>query len=239
MSRTAAATADPAIAALLDGVEKLSSEQYKTLLAHVLALGMHLNDFNYPPNQWPPPSLARVYINSFLANFRHLVSGRCVEFYPPVYRSFLTQSGNVTQYDVWNVASAPDVTIVADLQNATTVSDASFDVIVCTHVLSAIPDPRAAIAELHRLLAPGGLLLVTVPTILQKYAPDPKDCWRFTRDSLSDLLHGFSNVELSTYGNAATVAGSPYYLMYNHFPVEFLSAHDPECPSIVAAAAWK
>lgn len=120
-----------------------------------------------------------------------------------------------------------------------TISDASSNVIVCTHVLSAIPDSRAAVAELHRLLPPGGLLLITMPPILQKYAPDPKDCWRFTRDSLSDPLHGFPNSELSIHSNSATLAGSSYYLMHNHFPVEFLSTHDHECPSIVAAAAWK
>ncbi|HRQ79928.1 MAG TPA: methyltransferase domain-containing protein [Azospirillaceae bacterium] len=239
MSRTAAAAADPDVAALLDGVEKLSADQYKTLLAHVLALGAKLNHFDYPPNLWPPPSPARVYINTFLAQYRHLTHGRCVEFYPPVYRHFLSQNGRVARYDVWSVTPSPGVSIVADLQNAEGVPDASFDVIVCTHVLSAIPDPRAATAELHRLLAPGGLLLVTAPTILQKYAPDPKDCWRFTRDSLADLLRDFSSVELSAYGNAATVAGSPYYLMHNHFPAETLAAHDPECPSIVAAAAWK
>lgn len=234
-----AAAVDPDVAALLGEVEKLSSEQYKTLLGHALALGARLNRFDYPSNQWPPPSPARVYINTFLASHRHLVRGRCVEFYPPVYRDFLSQGGAVTRYDVWNVAPGQGVSIVADLQNAESVPDASFDVIVCTHVLSAIPDPRAATAELRRLLAPGGLLLVTAPTILQKYAPDPKDCWRFTRDSLADLLRDFSRVELSAYGNAATVAGSPYYLMHNHFPVETLSAHDPDCPSIVAAAAWK
>ncbi len=38
--------------------------------------------------------------------------------------------------------------------------DASFDTVVCTLSLCAIPDDRAAVAEMTRVLRPGGLLLL-------------------------------------------------------------------------------
>jgi ubiquinone/menaquinone biosynthesis C-methylase UbiE len=38
--------------------------------------------------------------------------------------------------------------------------DASFDTVVCALALCSIPDPRAAIAEMTRVLAPGGTLLL-------------------------------------------------------------------------------
>ena len=38
--------------------------------------------------------------------------------------------------------------------------DASFDTVVCTLALCAIPDDRAAVAEMTRVLRPGGLLLL-------------------------------------------------------------------------------
>lgn len=38
--------------------------------------------------------------------------------------------------------------------------DQSFDAVVCTLALCAIPDQRAAVAEMHRVLRPGGLLLL-------------------------------------------------------------------------------
>ena len=38
--------------------------------------------------------------------------------------------------------------------------DASFDTVVCTFSLCAIPDYRGAVGEMHRVLRPGGLLLL-------------------------------------------------------------------------------
>ena len=39
----------------------------------------------------------------------------------------------------------------------------SFDAVVCSETLEHIPDDGAAVAEIRRVLAPGGLLFVTVP----------------------------------------------------------------------------
>jgi methyltransferase family protein len=41
--------------------------------------------------------------------------------------------------------------------------DSSFDLILCSHVLEHVPDDRAAMRELHRVLTDGGLALVLVP----------------------------------------------------------------------------
>ena len=41
--------------------------------------------------------------------------------------------------------------------------DGSFDLILCSHVLEHVPDDRAAMAELRRVLADGGLALVLTP----------------------------------------------------------------------------
>lgn len=49
-----------------------------------------------------------------------------------------------------------------DVQNLT-YADASFDLITHTEVLEHVPDDAAALAELHRVLRPGGLMLFTVP----------------------------------------------------------------------------
>jgi SAM-dependent methyltransferase len=51
---------------------------------------------------------------------------------------------------------------VSDI-TAIPVSDASFDVIICTEVLEHVPEPVRALAEMARILKPGGILLLTAP----------------------------------------------------------------------------
>lgn len=61
--------------------------------------------------------------------------------------------------------------IVSDI-TAIPVDDGSFDAVMCTEVLEHVPDPVATLKELHRVLKPGGLLLITAPfASLTHFAP--------------------------------------------------------------------
>ena len=59
--------------------------------------------------------------------------------------------------------------------------DDSVDWFLCFHVLEHIPDEAAAMSEIHRVLRPGGTLVIQVPvdeslaTTLEYGAPDPRD----------------------------------------------------------------
>jgi SAM-dependent methyltransferase len=213
---------------------------YKHLLGRLLGWGLRVNLFAFPEGYSPVPSPARRYIGQFLERYAGAIRGRCVEFAPPYYRALYGGRAEVTRYDVWDIEPRDGVSVVADLEAATRLADGSFDTIICTHVLCNVGRPWRAVAELHRLLAPGGVVLCTVPMVLQGHAPHPKDFWRFTTDALS-LLFGehFGRVETHYYGNAATASGSMQYLMTRHFNQGVLDLHDPRCPSVVACAAWK
>lgn len=67
--------------------------------------------------------------------------------------------------------------------------DGAFDAVVCTEVLEHVPRDRAAAAELARVTAPGGILLMSVPT-----PPAPLDPAHvregYTVPELSVLLDG-------------------------------------------------
>jgi SAM-dependent methyltransferase len=56
------------------------------------------------------------------------------------------------------IASHPNLSFVQGDARATGLPAASFDAVVIRHVLHAIPDAEAVLAEARRLLAPGGLL---------------------------------------------------------------------------------
>jgi len=59
-----------------------------------------------------------------------------------------------------------DVTTQQDITKMTFEND-EFSTVICSHVLEHIPDDRQALAELARILRPGGFLIVQVPLNLE------------------------------------------------------------------------
>ena len=71
-----------------------------------------------------------------------------------------------------------------------------FAVVFCTEVLEHTLQPFDAVRELHRILAPGGHLVLTTPFNFRIHGPLP-DCWRFTEHGLRALLGNFEIAELT------------------------------------------
>lgn len=92
--------------------------------------------------------------------------------------------------------------------------DGSYDAILCNAVLEHVPDPEAAMAEFHRLLAPGGVLVASVP-FLQPFHPTPYDFRRYTRTGLEQLGEkaGFHVLEMRAVHSLAQTLG---WLVWAH-----------------------
>jgi ubiquinone/menaquinone biosynthesis C-methylase UbiE len=60
----------------------------------------------------------------------------------------------------------PDVNHRVDLQKLP-FSDGVYDIVYASHVLEHVPDDLAAIAEIRRILAPGGIAILPVPIVCE------------------------------------------------------------------------
>ena len=119
-----------------------------------------------------------------------------------------------------------------DLQ-AIDLPDACVDVLVCAHVLEHVPDTGKALAELRRVVAPGGHLLLQVPVLQAATAPPETPefhgdhtpvFWRFGFDLTARLREaGFTTDLLCTAEFAAAAAdpegGNPWPMWAAEFDV--------------------
>jgi SAM-dependent methyltransferase len=88
----------------------------------------------------------------------------------------------------------PESDVVGDLREIPVEGD-SLDGVIITEVLEHCEDPFRAMAEVRRVLKPGGLLLVTSPFIWVWHGRDDyRDFWRFTREGWELLLKDFTEV---------------------------------------------
>jgi SAM-dependent methyltransferase len=180
----------------------------------------------------------RFYIEHFLNRHAAACQGVFLEFGDPQYRSFF-KSEQIERYDILDVQPGPTVTIVADLQDCPQIEDNTYDVIICTQVLEHVPNPFKAVAELHRILKPGGHLIVTVPAAYPYHAV-PRDYWRFTKDSLELLFNErFKDAQVTSYGNRLTAVAVYWYWMQDHLPRAALLKPDPANPTLLAVSARK
>jgi len=148
----------------------------------------------------------RYYIERFLANHAEDIQGRVLEIGDDSYtRQF--GGDRVTHSDVLHIkAGNPQATIVGDLANAEHIPSNTFDCLILTQTLHLIYEVRAAIETMHRILKPGGTVLLTVPGISQISIDEWKDYWfwSFTALSVQRLFQEvFSqpNIQIETYGN--------------------------------------
>jgi len=75
------------------------------------------------------------------------------------------------------------------------VAHESYDAVLCTQVLEHVPNPDAVIAELYRVLRPGGRLYMTVPLAWELHEM-PFDFYRYTPHGLATILGGTGFAEL-------------------------------------------
>lgn len=115
------------------------------------------------------------------------------------YRPLL--NNQLQSYVALDVRRTPLVNVVALGEQIPLLSE-HFDLVICTQVLEYVFDLKSLIAEVHRVLKPGGWFLLCVPSAGPRDAD--QECWRFFPAAVHQLLAGFTQVEVLAEGGSIT-----------------------------------
>jgi len=200
----------------------------------------------YPSFGWGAGTpVDRHFIDLFLSRERASVQGRVLEVGGREYTAAYG-GDRVTRSDVLSAVASDDPSvIVADLSAAPQIADDTYDCIILTQTLHYVFDMPKAIAELHRILRPGGSLLLTVPGISQISTWDMErwgDRWRLTDLAVNELLATRFDpdaIQVSTYGNAASAVSFLQGIPAEKLSPKVLSTVNREYQVLVAASARK
>lgn len=111
------------------------------------------------------------------------------------------------------------------------------DAVMLFEVLEHVPDPRDALAEISRVLRPGGMLLLSVPFMYPIHNA-PFDFHRFTRYALRHSLqqHGFEIESISPRLHSMEVGGLTTSLALGDAARQVLERHRWALPAVIPIA---
>jgi len=187
----------------------------------------------------------RFYIDQFMSAHAQAVRGRVLE----VGTADMTRrygGDHVTRSDVLHATvSSPPITIVGDLAKGDGIPSAAFDCAIVTQTMQFIYDVHGVVQTLHRMLAPGGVVLVTVPGItgISRYDMDHwGQYWCFTIRSAQQLFEeAFApgSIRVMEYGNVLAATAFLHGVAAEELDAAELLQLDPDCPTLIAVRAQK
>lgn len=100
-----------------------------------------------------------------------------------------------------SVHKIPYVDVAMDLNSPLGFADEVFDTVLCTDLIEHIREPEVFWAEISRICAPAGVLIIGIP-FLYGIHEAPHDYFRYTEFGLRSYCekHGFDVIELEPFG---------------------------------------
>ncbi len=147
-------------------------------------------------------SLRKDFVEESFAAFgkrkRLLDLGCGIKPFLPVYGKYSESSVGI------DVAQTPHGTSMVDViydGKKIPFPDGEFDYVFCTEVMEHVPEPKDFLNEIHRVLKPGGVLIMTIPFMVPLHE-DPYDFYRYTKYGLKHLLEqsGYSSHAIKPFG---------------------------------------
>lgn len=185
----------------------------------------------------------RVYIERFLADHTADICGEVLEVRDSGYTQRFGGSAVTGSHVLDANPENENATIVADLAQPGALPAARFDCVILTQTLQYVAEPEAALANAWQALAPGGVLLVTVPTIARVDWPTGfVDLWRWTPAGLSQLARRAApgaELDVCAHGNLLAATAFLMGLAAQELRKEELDVFDPLFTVVASARAQK
>jgi SAM-dependent methyltransferase len=185
----------------------------------------------------------RYYIDRFIASYAADIRGRVMEIADDNYSRRYGRD-RVSQVEVLHVSGVDGpATIVADLTDAPKLASESFDCVILTQTLQFIYDVPAALATVHRILRPGGVVLATVPGIGQISRYDMErwgHFWSFTTLSAQRVFEAafpHSEISVQAHGNVLAATAFLYGLASHEIGAAALDRTDPDYQVVITVRA--
>ncbi|MBD3173707.1 MAG: methyltransferase domain-containing protein [Armatimonadia bacterium] len=187
--------------------------------------------------KWPHVPIDRYYVYHFVREWAPSIRGTVLNVgagSTDMFRS-LFDDHDYLSVDA-QASTGPD--LVADGADLPYEDDEGPDCILCHQVLEHVADPQAVVDEFLRILAPGGMLLLTTP-FHPVYHPDPEDYWRFTQAGLALLLREWHEVAVEPYGNRRVLSAFIEGMDLRDCDPRWIEVADPHVPLGYSVRATK
>lgn len=118
------------------------------------------------------------------------------------YRKVFPEKWKYTGYDI---VEGPNVDVVMDAQFNSFAANNSFDVVICGSTLEHCTEPFRLVAEMARVLVPGGTLIINAPSSKPEHGSriflgsHYRDYWRFLPQGVELLIERAGLKVLSVY----------------------------------------
>ncbi|CAN5458904.1 hypothetical protein BH10CYA1_BH10CYA1_27480 [soil metagenome] len=208
-------------------------------------------DFGFSTGQ----PVDRFYVELFLEQHSDDIRGCVLEIADNNYTKRFGGS-RVVKSEILHVTKNENATLIGDLVTGKNIPSEAFDCIILTQTLPFIYDVKSAIANCHKALKHGGVLLCTVSGISQISRYDMErwgDFWRFTNLSMKQLLSecfkpstsGSDSdsdsvaVTVTTFGNVLTATSLLLGLPSQELQLKEMNHHDDDYQVLIGARAIK
>jgi SAM-dependent methyltransferase len=180
----------------------------------------------------------RVLLDEFFASHRADIHGRVLEVRDP---GFTGRFGlGIERVDIVDIDPTNErATILADLASPGSLPEATFDCAIVPQTLQYVSDLEAACRNLWHALAPGGVLLVSVPVISKlDHHLREVDRWRVTPTGLTSMLTTAcpgAEIAVSSAGNVLLATAFLMGVSAEELRADELTRDDPDFPIVAFA----